>query len=144
VYVPYKGTAPALTDLVGGQVDAFFDNIGSMQGQHNAGKARVLATAGRKRSPLLPDVPTLSEAGLPGFESGAWFGLVAPPDTPPEIAQKINAAVRDVMKSKEIQQKFLEQGAEIIGNSPQEMTEFVNGERMRWKKVVDSANVVLN
>jgi tripartite-type tricarboxylate transporter receptor subunit TctC len=143
-YVPYKGTAPALTDLIAGQVDAFFDNIGSMHSHHTSGKAKILAVASRSRSPMLPNVPTISEAGLPGFESGAWFGVVAPPGTPPEIAQKIHAAIVEVLKTKDVQQKFLEQGAEVIGNSPKEMTEFVASERVRWKKVIDSANVTLN
>jgi tripartite-type tricarboxylate transporter receptor subunit TctC len=144
MFVPYKGTAPALTDLMGGQVDAFFDNISSMHGQHKAGKTKILAVAGRKRSALLPNVPTISESGLPGFESTTWFAVVAPPGTPPEIAQKINSAIVEVLKMPDVQQKFVDQGAEVVGNSPKEMAEFIAGERVRWKKVIDTANVTMN
>lgn len=141
VFVPYKGTAPALTDLMGGQVDAFFDNIGSMHNHHKSGKARILAVASRKRSPLLPNVPTISETGLPGFDSSTWFAVVAPPGTPPEIAQKINGAIVEALKLPDVQQKFIELGAEIVGNSPDETADFIANERVRWKKVIDAANV---
>jgi tripartite-type tricarboxylate transporter receptor subunit TctC len=144
IYVPYKGTAPALSDLMGGQVDVFFDNISSSYRQHEAGKVKILAVAGSKRSPLLPKVPTISEAGLPGFDSSTWFGVVAPPGTPPEIAHKINAAIVEVLRLPDVQQKFIDQGAEAVGNSPKEMTDFMTGERLRWKKVIDSANVTMN
>jgi tripartite-type tricarboxylate transporter receptor subunit TctC len=141
VFVPYKGTAPALTDLMGGQVDAFFDNIGSMHNHHKSGKARILAVASRKRSPLLPNVPTISETGLPGFDSSTWFAVVAPPGTPPEIAQKINGAIVEALKLPDVQQKFIELGAEIVGNSPSDTADFIASERVRWKKVIDTANV---
>jgi tripartite-type tricarboxylate transporter receptor subunit TctC len=144
VFVPYKGTAPALTDLMGGQVDAFFDNISSMIGQHKAGKAKILAVASRQRNPLLPNVPTLAEAALPGFESVTWFAVVAPPGTPPEIAQKINSAIVEVLKLPDVQQKFGDQGAEVVGNSPKEMGDFIANERVRWKKVISTANVTMN
>jgi tripartite-type tricarboxylate transporter receptor subunit TctC len=143
-YVPYKGTAPALTDLMGGQVDAFFDNIASMSKLHETGKAKILAVASAKRSPLLPNMPTLSEAGLPEFNASTFFAMAAPPGTPVEITQKLNGAIRDILKQKDVQQKFLEQGAEIVGNSPGEMTEFLANERARWKKVIDSAGVTMN
>jgi tripartite-type tricarboxylate transporter receptor subunit TctC len=144
VYVPYKGTAPALADLMGGQVDVFFDNISSSYRQHEAGKINILAVAGSKRSPLLPAVPTISESGLPGFDSSTWFGVVAPPGTPPEIAQKINVAISEALKLPDVQQKFIDQGAEVVGNSPREMSDFIANERIRWKKVIESANVTMN
>jgi tripartite-type tricarboxylate transporter receptor subunit TctC len=143
-FVPYKGTAPALADLMGGQVDAFFDNISSMYRHHEAGRTRILAVAGAKRSPLLPKVPTLAEAGLPNFDASTWFAVVAPPGTPPEIAQKINAAIVEALKLPEVQHKFREQGAEVVGNSPKELTDFIATERGRWKKVIDSAGVTMN
>lgn len=143
-FVPYKGTAPALTDLMGGQVDVFFDNIASMSKLHETGKARILAVASAKRSPLLSNMPTLSETVLPGFNASTFFAVAAPPGTPMEITQKLNEAIKDILKQKDVQQKFLEQGAEIVGNSPAEMNEFLVNERARWKKVIDSAGVTMN
>jgi tripartite-type tricarboxylate transporter receptor subunit TctC len=143
-FVPYKGTAPALGDLMGGNVDVFFDNISSSHRHHEAGKIKILAVASAKRSPLLPKVPTIAESGLPNFDSSTWFAVVAPAGTPPDIAQKLNSAIVEILKTKEVQQKFLDQGAEVIGNSPKQMNEFIANERMRWKKVIDSAGVTMN
>jgi tripartite-type tricarboxylate transporter receptor subunit TctC len=143
-FVPYKGTAPALGDLMGGQVDVFFDNISSSYRHHEAGKVKILAVASNKRSPLLPNVPTIAESGLPQFDSSTWFAVVAPPGTPADIAQKLNSAIVEVLKMKEVQQKFLDQGAETVGNSPKEMTDFIANERVRWKKVIDGAGVTMN
>jgi tripartite-type tricarboxylate transporter receptor subunit TctC len=141
VFVPYKGTAPALTDLMGGQIDAFFDNIGSMHNLHKSGRAKILAVASRKRSPLLPNVPTIGESGLPSFDSSTWFAIAAPPATPADIVQKINSAIVEALKLPDVQQKFIDLGAEVVGNSPKEMAQFVANERTRWKKVIDTANV---
>lgn len=143
-FVPYKGTAPALTNLMGGQVDVFFDNIASMSKLHESGKARILAVASANRSPLLPNMPTLSETVLPGFNASTFFAMAAPPGTPVEITQKLNDAIKDILKQKDVQQKFLEQGAEIVGSSPAEMKDFLANERVRWKKVIDSAGVTMN
>ncbi len=144
VYIPYKGTTPALADLMGGQVDVFFDNIGSMHKHHETGKTKILAVASHKRSALLPDVPTIAESGLPGFNSSTWFAMAAPAGTPPEIVQKLHAAIIEVLKMKEVQDKFSGLGADIVGNSPKEMQSFLITERQRWKKVIDDAGVTLN
>jgi tripartite-type tricarboxylate transporter receptor subunit TctC len=143
-FVPYKGTAPALSDLMGGQVDAFFDNISSSYRHHEAGKLKILAVAGSKRSPLLPKVPTIAESGLPQFDSTTWFAVVAPPGTPQDIVQKLNADIVEVLKMKDVQQKFMDQGAEVVGDSPAEMAKFLGNERARWKKVINSAGVTIN
>ncbi|MEN3292313.1 MAG: hypothetical protein V7642_1566 [Burkholderiales bacterium] len=143
-FVPYKGTAPALGDLMGGNVDVFFDNISSSYRHHEAGKIKILAVASAKRSPLLPKVPTIAESGLPNFDSSTWFAVVAPAGTPPDIAQKLNSAIVEILKTKEVQQKFLDQGAEAVGNSPKQMSDFIANERTRWKKVIDSAGVTMN
>lgn len=144
VFVPYRGTSPALADLMGGQVDVFFDNIGSMYAQHRTGYAKILAVAGAERSPLLPDVPTVAEAGLPGFESSTWFGLVAPPGTPADIVDKINTDVVEVLNMPDVKAKFLEQGVLAVGESPEEAANFMEKERLRWKKVIDEADVAIN
>ncbi len=144
VYIPYKGTTPALADLMGGQVDVFFDNIGSMHKHHETGKAKILAVASAKRSALMPDIPTIAESGLPGFNASTWFAMAAPAGTPPEIVQKLHAAIVEVLKTKEVQEKFIALGADIVGNSPKEMQSFLISERLRWKKVIDNAGVTLN
>jgi tripartite-type tricarboxylate transporter receptor subunit TctC len=144
VYIPYKGTTPALADLMGGQVDVFFDNIGSMHKHHETGKTKILAVASSKRSALLPDIPTLAESGLPGFNSSTWFAMVAPAGTPPEIVQKLHAAITEVLKMKEVQDKFIALGADIVGQSPRETQSFFVTERQRWKKVIENAGVTLN
>lgn len=143
-FVPYRGTAPALADLVGGQVDVFFDNISSMHTYHNAGKTKILAVASSQRSPLLPDVPTLAESGLPGFSATTWFAVAAPPKTPSEIVQKLNAAIVGILKMKDVQQQFLSQGAEPVGDSPKETSAFLASERVRWKTVIAQAGVMVN
>jgi tripartite-type tricarboxylate transporter receptor subunit TctC len=143
-YIPYRGTAPALTDLMAGQVDVFFDNISSMYPQHAAGKTRILAVTGTKRSSLLPPVPTVAEAALPGFDASTWFGIVAPPGTPQAIADKLQAAVAEVLAMPDMQQQFRERGADIVAGTPGEMRDFMASERKRWKAVIESANVKLD
>jgi len=144
VFVPYKGTAPALADLMGGQVDAFFDNISSTFRQHESGKVRILAVTGAQRSPLLPKTPTLAESGLPGFDVSTWFGVVAPAGTPPEVVRKLNAAIVEALKMPDVRQKFIEQGAEVAGDTPAQMAGFMQAERAKWKKAIDTADVTIN
>jgi tripartite-type tricarboxylate transporter receptor subunit TctC len=140
-HVPYRGTAPAMNDLLGGHILFMFDNLSSSLPQHQAGKLRILAICTPERSPRLPDVPTMAEAGLPGFVSVAWFGLVAPPGTPEEIAEKINSAVVAVLRTEEVRQKFQAQGAEPIGNTRAEMEAFLTRERTLWGGVIDKAKL---
>lgn len=140
-HVPYRGTAPAMNDLVGGHILFMFDNLSSSLPQHQAGTLRILAVCTPERTPYLPDVPTMSEAALPGFTSMAWFGLVAPPDTPADIVAKINKAVVTALESEDVRKKFLAQGAEPIGNSPQEMAAFLERERALWGGVIEKANL---
>lgn len=143
-FVPYRGTAPALTDLVGGQVDVFFDNISSMHTYHSAGKTKILAVAGNNRSPLLPDVPTISESGLPGFSATTWFAAAAPQGTPDEIVQKLNAIIVEILNMPDVKKQFLGQGAEVEGHTPKETSDFIAAERIRWKQVIDQAGVQPN
>lgn len=144
VFVPYKGTSPALADLMGGQVDAFFDNISSTFRQHESGKLRILAVTSAQRSALLPKTPTLAESGLPGFDVSTWFGVVAPAGTPPDIARKLQADIARVLKMPEVRQKFIEQGAEAGGDEPDRMADFMKAERVKWKKAIDTADVTIN
>jgi tripartite-type tricarboxylate transporter receptor subunit TctC len=140
-HVAYRGTAPAMNDLVGGHILFMFDNLASSLPQHQAGKLKILAVCTPQRSPHLPDVPTMSEAALPGFTSVAWFGLVAPPGTPDEIAEKINTDVVAVLKSEDIRSKFQTHGAEPIGNSRKEAEAFMDKERALWGDVIEKAKL---
>ena len=140
-HVPYRGTAPAMNDLLGGHILFMFDNLSSSLPQHRAGTLKILAVCTPERSPYLPDVPTMSEAGLPGFVSVAWFGLVAPPDTPDEIVAKINKDVVAVLGSEDVRKKFLAHGAEPIGNTREEMAAFLERERALWGGVIDKAKL---
>jgi tripartite-type tricarboxylate transporter receptor subunit TctC len=143
LHVPYKGTAPALTDLMAGQVDLFFDNMGSSLKQHQAGKIRILAVASAQRSSVLPEVPTVAEAALPGFLSVTWFAVVAPDGTPASVAAQLSAAFADAIRMPDVHKRFVEQGAEPVGNAPAEMAAFVKDETVRWQKVIQDANVRL-
>jgi tripartite-type tricarboxylate transporter receptor subunit TctC len=140
-HVPYRGTAPAMNDLVGGHILFMFDNLSSSLPQHQAGTLKILAVCTPARSPHLPDVPTMSEAGLPGFVSVAWFGLVAPADTPDAVTAKISKDVADVLKTDEVRKRFLAQGAEPMGTTPQETAAFIERERALWGGVIEKAKL---
>ncbi|MGV3653119.1 MAG: Bug family tripartite tricarboxylate transporter substrate binding protein [Noviherbaspirillum sp.] len=144
VHVPYKGEGPALLDLVAGRVDMFVGNVSAVVKYAEAKKVKMLAVASPKRSFVAPDIPTAAEAGLPGFEAIAWYALVAAPGTPPEVAQKLNAAAVEAMKMPDVKEKFRAFGGEVVGNSPKETTDFIASERVRWKSVIDSAGVTLD
>ena len=144
LHVPYKGTAPALTDLIAGRVDIFFDNLGFTLGHHRLGKIKILAVASPARAPALPEVPTIAEAGLPGFQSVTWFGVVAPEGTPRAIAEQLSAAFNEALKVSEVQKRFLEVGAEPMGGSPAEAGVFIGREMVRWQKVIQTANVTIS
>jgi tripartite-type tricarboxylate transporter receptor subunit TctC len=144
VHVPYKGTAPALVDLMGGQVDLFFDNLSSSLPQHQGGKLRILAVADEQRSPALPNVPTFAESKLPGMQAVTWFAVVAPPGTPPALISSYQSAMATVLALPDLRQKFTEQGAEARGWSVDQTQRFIRAESERWGKVIKSANVSLD
>ncbi len=144
VHVPYKGTTPALTDLIGGQVDIFFDNLGVSAAQHQAGKIKILAVGSPERVPSLPNIPTVAEAGLPGFRSVTWFGVVAPPGTPPALAARISAAFNEALALPDVRRRFQELSAQPIGGSPAETGKFIREEAARWEKVITSAKVTVD
>lgn len=143
VHIPYKGEVPALTDIVAGRVDIFMGNIYAGLRFQQVNKVKFLGVADTSRSPVVPDIPTVIEAGLPGFVSIAWFALVAPPGTPNAIAQQINAAVVEALKMTDVQKRFLDQGLTPVGNSTAEMAAFVTEETARWQNVIKTANVTL-
>jgi tripartite-type tricarboxylate transporter receptor subunit TctC len=141
LHIPYKGTAPALSDLVGGQVDMMFDNVSSSLAQYRAGRIKVLAVATPKRLASMPEVPTFTEAGIPDFRTGTWVALVAPPNTPPDIAAAIQRAVAEVVRLPEVRQRFADLGAEAVGGTQVELTTFLAGESAHWKDVIQRAQV---
>jgi tripartite-type tricarboxylate transporter receptor subunit TctC len=135
-HVPYKGSAPALTDLLGGQVQLMFDNLPSALPHIKAGKLRAVAVTSSKRAPALPDLPTIAESGVPGFEASSWFGILAPAGTPREIVMKINAEANKALQSPDMKEKLLSQGAEAVGNSPEYFADYIKSETVKWAKVV--------
>jgi len=141
VHVPYKGSGAAHADLMGGQIQVMFDNIVALMPHFKSGKLRALAVSSAKRHPLLPDVPSLSEAGVKDFESIAWFGFLAPPGTPKDIVAKLNAEIVKVLAIPEIRQRLVDGGSEVIGNSPEAADKFLHSEIARWGAVVKAANI---
>ena len=135
-HVPYKGSAPAIADLLGGQVQIMFDNLPSALPQIKAGRLRALAVTSAQRAPALPDVPTVAEAGLPGFEASSWFGLLAPAGTPKDVIAKLNTEVAKWLASPEAREKLTAQGANAFGMSPEDFVRHIAVETTKWQKVV--------
>jgi tripartite-type tricarboxylate transporter receptor subunit TctC len=138
-HIPYKGSAPAVTDLLGGQVQAMFDNIPSALPHIKSGKLRALATTGAKRDATLPDLPTIAEAGVKGYESGVWFGLAAPAGTPADVIAKLNAAAVAGTKSPDFVKRMTELGYNIMGTSATEMAAMNQTEINRWGPIVKAS-----
>ena len=139
LHVPYKGSGPAITDLLAGQVNMMFDNIPSSLPHIKAGKLRALATTGAKRDPALPDVPTIAESGVPGYESGVWFGLAAPAATPKEIVARLNAAAVQATKAPEFVKRMTDLGYSIIAGTPEEMAAMNKADMARWTPIVKAS-----
>jgi tripartite-type tricarboxylate transporter receptor subunit TctC len=143
LHVPYRGTAPAINDLMGGHVDAFFNEFATSMEMHKAGKARILAVTTPKRVPELPDIPTMQEAGLTGFVSDTWNAISAPPKTPAPIVAKLNAAINDVLQATEMQSHLSLMHLQAVGGTPQRMAEIIKADTQRWGEVIRTANVTL-
>ncbi len=136
IHVPYKGNAPAVTDLVGGQVQVMFDNIPVSLQQVRAGKLRALAVTGPARSPVLPELPTLAEAGLPGYSITSWFGLYAPSGTSPQIIERLNREANKALATAQIRRRLTDQGIEPAGGTPGQFADFMRAELVKWGKIV--------
>ena len=139
LHIPYKGSAPAVNDLLGGQVMMMFDNIPSALPHIKAGKLRALATTGAKRDPTLPDLPTIAEAGVANYESGVWFGLSVPVGTPPEIIAKLSAEAIKGTKSPDYIKRMTDLGYNIMGYGPAQMAEMNRAEVARWGPIVKAS-----
>jgi len=142
--VPYKGGAPAITDLVAGQVDAYFGNPISGLSFVKSGKLRALAVTGRKRMEVLPEVPTMIESGFKDFEVVEWNGFFLPAGTPPAIVAKLASAVQQAVQTPEVRQRMSSVGIEPVGNSPEEFTRFLQGQVARWSALVRDNHITLD
>ena len=135
VNIPYRGTAPAIQDVIAGQVELMFAAIGNAQAQVKAGKLKALGVTSARRLPAFPDVPAIAEV-LPGYESSAWFGLFGPARMAPELSKRISDAARQAIAAPEVRRRLDAEGAQAVGNSPEEFSKFVQGEIQRWARVV--------
>jgi tripartite-type tricarboxylate transporter receptor subunit TctC len=141
VHVPYKGTAPALNDLVAGHVDVFFNELATTIAHHRAGKLRILAVTTPERSPQMPEIPTLAELGLAGFVSDTWNAISAPPKTPAAIVAKLNAAIVEGLKSEETIAHLTKMNVQPMTLNPQDAAAFVAADTRRWADVIRAANI---
>jgi tripartite-type tricarboxylate transporter receptor subunit TctC len=141
LHIPYKGVAPALVDVVSGQVSLTFPSILSSLPQMRAGRLRGLAVTGAKRSAAVPELPTMQEAGVNGYESATWYGIVAPTGTPQDVVMKLNAEIVAVLKQPEIRERLSREGADPVGSSPQEFGAFIRSEIEKWRKVIHAAGI---
>ncbi|HET7730847.1 MAG TPA: tripartite tricarboxylate transporter substrate binding protein [Usitatibacter sp.] len=144
LHVPYKGGGPAIADLIGGHVNASFATILETSGHLKAGRLRALAVTGRARSPTLPDVPTLADTVLPGFNSSSWIGLLAPAGTPAALVQKIAADTSEALQDAELRQKLVEQGAVPAGSTPAEFQALIDDDRRRYARIIQDKNITVD
>ena len=140
-HIPYKGSAPAIADLLGGQIDFMFDVVPTAQPLIKSGKFKPLAVTTMKRSSVLPDVPTLDELGYKGFDVSSWFSLMAPAGTPKDVISQINIAVNEVLKSSKFRERLDTIGAYSAGGSPEELNQFIRAETIKWKNVIDDRKI---
>ena len=135
-HVPYKGSSPALTDLMGGQIQLMFDSMPSAMPFITSGKLKALAVTTKKRSSSLPNIPTMQESGVEGYETSTWYGLWAPKGTPPEIVNKLSQAAQEALKKPEVVAQYQRMGAEPVGSSPQEFQAYMRSEEKKWAEIV--------
>jgi tripartite-type tricarboxylate transporter receptor subunit TctC len=140
-HVPYKGSAPAVTDLLAGQVQVMFDNTPNVLPHVKAGKLKAIAVSSKKRSALAPEVPTVDESGVPGYDVTVWFGILAPAGTPREIVARLNTEMVKIMRSPEVADRFNKAGVDVVASSSEYFADFLKSEVARWGKVVQDANI---
>ncbi|NUZ07324.1 Bug family tripartite tricarboxylate transporter substrate binding protein [Piscinibacter koreensis] len=143
-HIPYKGGAPAISDLLGGQVDASFQNVNAVLQHVRAGKLRAIAVTGDKRSPVLPEVPTMAEAGVKGVDVYSWQAIAAPRGLPADTRNKFHAAAVAALNDPQVKQQFVGLGFEIVGNTPAQFTAFQQAEFARWKKVIETGKITVD
>ena len=141
VHIPYRGSSGARTDVIGGQVDIMFDAVTTMTEQVRAGKVKALATTGKQRSAVMPDVPTMSEAGVPGYEATIWLGLMAPKGTPKAVVDRLNDAVSKIANQPDVKQLWTRQGAVPLVMSPEAFDKYARDDIAKWEKVIKTAGI---
>jgi tripartite-type tricarboxylate transporter receptor subunit TctC len=141
VHVPYKGLGPALTDLLGGRVELMFNSIVAILPHIQAGRLRALAVTSKKRSPLLPDVPALAESGLPDYEAGSWYGILAPAGTPPAIIERLHSEIIKAVRTPEVEKRLAGEGAEIIASTPEQFAAHIKTELARMREAVRAGGI---
>jgi tripartite-type tricarboxylate transporter receptor subunit TctC len=141
VHIPYKGSSGARTDVIGGQVDLMFDATTTMTEQVKAGKVKAIATTGKQRSDVLPDVPTVSEAGVPGYEATIWLGVMAPKGTPKAIVDTLNAAISKIASQPDVKQAWSKQGAVPMVMTPVQFEKYLNDDVAKWTQVIQTAGI---
>ena len=144
VHVPYKGAGPALTDLIAGQVQMMFSNPAAAYAYVKSGKLRALAVSGERRSSLMPEVPTIAEVALPGFEASTWWGILAPAHTPDAIINRVNAELARALTNGEVLSRIAALGAEVAGGPPQRLAAHLRAEIPKWRRVIRAANIRLD
>jgi tripartite-type tricarboxylate transporter receptor subunit TctC len=144
IHVPYKGSAPALTDMVAGQVTVMFDNMPSCLPFVKAGRLKAIAVTSTKRSPTTPELPTVAEAALPGFDVTVWFSVLAPANTPRDIVARLNGEIVKALKAPDMRERLSQQGAEPVGNTPEEFSAVIKRDLAKWSKLVKDANIRLD
>jgi tripartite-type tricarboxylate transporter receptor subunit TctC len=144
IHVPYKGGAPAIQDLIAGHAQVSFQNINAVLNHIKAGKLKVLAVTGDKRSPALPDVPTLTEAGVKGADVFSWQGVAAPKGLPKDVKDKLHGAMVKALQDPEVVKNLSEQGIEIVANTPEQFTQFLQQELAKWKTVIETGKITID
>src|SRR6185295_14608997 len=141
LHVPYKGTGPAVTDLLGGQIDLLFAPAQAVLPHVKAGKLKALATTGARRPETIPDLPTVAESGLPGYEAVGWFGLLAPAATPKPIVERLSADANRVLADRDVRSRMIALGADPRGNTPEEFAHFIRADQAKWAKLMREAGI---
>jgi tripartite-type tricarboxylate transporter receptor subunit TctC len=139
--VPYKGAAPAITDLIGGQIQVMFTTVASCASLVEARQLRAIAVTSAERSPASPQLPTVSEAGVPGYAAEAWYGLFAPANTPPDIVDRLNKSAAKAVQADAFKKLGVNEGLVMVGAAPEALDRYFRGEEERWRKVIRDANI---
>jgi tripartite-type tricarboxylate transporter receptor subunit TctC len=140
-HIPYKGSAPAVTAMLGGEIDALFDNVPNVLQQIKAGKMKAIGVSGLQRAVLLPEVPTIAESGVPGYEVNVWFGMQVPAATPRPIVDKLNRDIVTLLKEPDVVKRFRDQGVEVVASTPEQFSKLVQSEVVKWTQLIQDANI---
>jgi tripartite-type tricarboxylate transporter receptor subunit TctC len=141
-HIPYRGAGPAIIDLIAGRLTMMFNTSGSLMPHVNAGRLRALAVSSGRRFSAEPNLPTVAESGVPGFDVSSWYGLLAPAKTPPAIVEKMNADAVKVLREPDVRQKLENLGLEVAASTPQQFADFIKAEMTKWGPVIKAANII--